>query len=192
MLDTDFAIKLEKIQKINAIEQYIPKLVGKLSIHQYIYDNEILTPKRIKEQLNNLISQNKAVIVNTVFLKDDPIKTKIYRDTINHIENVDQETRINGKNWGETVTLAYAFTQGISVVLSDETDLQAMIDNELNSGDENDIKVIRLRDFILGMKQLELSRKDAYQIWCLSHKKGLLDWAKRTFQEDLWPLNKKN
>lgn len=49
MLDTDFALKLEKVQRFNAIEQYIPQLINNLYIYRYVYDNEILIPKRTKK-----------------------------------------------------------------------------------------------------------------------------------------------
>lgn len=39
ILDADFAIKLEKVQKFKAIEKYIPQLVNKLYIHRYVYNN---------------------------------------------------------------------------------------------------------------------------------------------------------
>jgi hypothetical protein len=61
---------------------------------------------------------------------------------------VDPETRENGKNWGETVSVAFAFASGIPFILSDERELQELLNKELNSGTDKDILVIRLRDFI--------------------------------------------
>lgn len=193
MLDTDFALKLEKVQRFNAIEQYIPQLINNLYIHRYVYDNEILIPKRTKKQIDTLIAQGHARIVDAETLRnEDPRKAIIYQQTILHLEGSDPVTRPNGKNWGEIVSIAYAFATGIYYILSDERDLQQMLDYELNSGTARDIHVIRLRNFILGMKEKGLSRKEAYAIWCYAHQddrdKAKMEWAKSTFRDDIWPI----
>lgn len=192
MLDTDFALKLEKVQKFNAIEKYIPQLVKRLYIHRYVYENEILMPKRTKHQIDKLIENNKAVIVDAETLRYDAHISLIYHQTIQHLEKVDPETIINGKNWGETVSIAYAFASGISFILSDERELQELLNSELNSGTDKDILVIRLKDFIEGMKEKGLSRKEAYAMWCFAHlderDKTKMKRAKSAFQNDIWCL----
>ncbi|UZH06065.1 hypothetical protein [Heyndrickxia coagulans] len=62
ILDTDFALKLERVQKINALEKYLPFLIGHTYVHRYVYENEILIPKRTKVQINHLIEKGKASI----------------------------------------------------------------------------------------------------------------------------------
>lgn len=192
MLDADFALKLEKIQRFNAIEKYIPLLVKKLYIHRYVYENEILMPKRTKDQIAKLIELDKAFIVDANSLRHDTYQSLIYIQTIQQLEKMDPETRINGKNWGETVTIAFAFAKGIPFILSDERELQELINHQLNSGTCTDITVIRLRRFVEGMKERGLSRKEAYAIWCFAHSderdKAKLDKAKRAFQNDIWRL----
>jgi hypothetical protein len=192
ILDTDFALKLEKVRKFNAIEKYIPQLVKKLYIHRYVYDNEILMPKRTKDQIDKLLDNDNAIIVDAEALRHDAYKSMIYHQTIQHLEKVDPETRPNGKNWGEIVSTAYAFASGIPFILSDERDLQELLNDELNSGTDKDILVIRLKDFIVGMKEKGLSRKEAYAMWCFAHQderdKAKMDWAKNVFQKDIWSL----
>ncbi|MGE7869294.1 hypothetical protein ACQKNO_24520 [Bacillus paramycoides] len=193
MLDTDFALKMEKVRKINAIEEYIPKLVGHLYIHHYVYENEILVPRRVKEQIDKLVFLGRATIVDAETIKkEDPVSAMLYQQSIHLLETSDPDTRENGKNWGETVSVAYAHIKGIRYILSDEKSLQEVIDDKINSGSENDIKVVRLVDFICGMKEKNLSRKDAFAIWNFAHQDKddpkKLEWAKSVFRENLWPF----
>ncbi|WP_337051072.1 hypothetical protein [Priestia megaterium] len=194
ILDADFALKMEKVKKINAIEEYIPQLVGHLYIHRYVYENEILVPYRVKEQLQKLIGKGVASIVDAETLKQaNPLNAHLYQQTINLLTGQNSKTKVNGKNWGETVSSAYAHISSIPFILSDEIDLQQLLDSNIN-GVDRDITVIRLRDFILGMKEKNLSRKDAYAIWLFAKQdkkdRSKLERAKVTFQEDLWPLSK--
>ncbi|MGG1618818.1 hypothetical protein ACIFQM_07500 [Paenibacillus sp. NRS-1782] len=96
------------------------------------------------------------------------------------------------KTGGEIVSTAYAFASGIPYILSDERELQELLDKELNSGTDKDIIVVRLRDFIVGMKEKGLSRKEAYAMWCFAHQderdKTKMEKAKIAFQNDIWCL----
>ena len=83
MIDADFAIKMNKLRDIKAIEAYIPFFVRKLYIHEHVYENEILTPKRTKDQIDNLIKQNEAEIVSIESFNGDEISKMIYQETIN-------------------------------------------------------------------------------------------------------------
>lgn len=189
MLDTDFALKMEKVNKINAIEKYIPKLVGHLYIHHYVYNNEILVPKRVKTQIDQLVSIGRATIVDAEKIKqEDPVSAMLYQQSIHLLETRDPITRENGKNWGETVSAAYAHIKGISYILSDERGLQELLDESINSGSEGDIQVLRVCDFILGMKEKNLPRKDAWAIWCCAYSENM-QWAKEIFKKELWPLD---
>ncbi|UZH06064.1 hypothetical protein [Heyndrickxia coagulans] len=108
------------------------------------------------------------------------------------LEHADSETKWHGKNWGETVSIAYAFAKQIPFILSDESNLQSLLDQYLNSGGEKDIFVIRLRDFITGLKEKGADRKEAFGIWCQAYadqkNPNRLEWAKRFFKEQLWPI----
>ena len=62
-----------------------------------------------------------------------------------------------------------------------------MIDDKLNSQTVNDIHVIRLWNFITGMREKGLPRKEAYAIWCIAHQDNR-QWAKDIFQKEIWPI----
>ena len=64
ILDADFAIKLGRLKKYKIIEDILPVYVEKLLIHEYVYENEVLTPKEAKEQIDTLIINGRAEIVN--------------------------------------------------------------------------------------------------------------------------------
>lgn len=149
-------------------------------------------PKRTKDQIDKLIETERAVIVDAESLRHDAHKLLIYQQTIQHLERVDPETTANGKNWGETVSVAFAFASGIPFILSDERELQELLNDELNMGTDKDITVIRLRNFIEAMKEKGLSRKEAYAIWCFAHQDGRdktkMERAKNDFQKDIWCL----
>lgn len=53
ILDADFGIKVGRIRKYNILEDILPNYIGKLLIHKYVYENEVLTPKEAK---NDFIS----------------------------------------------------------------------------------------------------------------------------------------
>ncbi|GLB61874.1 hypothetical protein [Cytobacillus sp. NCCP-133] len=57
IIDADFAIKMNKSTDVHAIQDYIPLFVGMLSIHEHVYENEILVPKRTRDQVDVLIKQ---------------------------------------------------------------------------------------------------------------------------------------
>ncbi|WP_133581674.1 hypothetical protein [Aureibacillus halotolerans] len=185
MLDTDFALKLGEVNKFTALEAYIPKMIQKLYIHRYVYENEILVPRSTKDQIDNLISLDQAQIVDAETLLYNSSRAFIYQQTIHQLEKTDSLTRPEGKNWGEVISIAYAFASGIPFLLSDESDLQALLDDELNSGTDKDIQVVRLGDFIMGMKDKGFPRKDAYLIWCCAHRHHI-EWAKNIFHKDMW------
>ena len=98
-----------------------------------------------------------------------------------------KETRQDGKNWGEILSLSYAKAIGIPYILSDESKLQEVINLVLNLGDDevsnpDDIKVLRISDFIMLMKSSgNFPRKFAKATWVAS---GL---PKHTFDTHLWP-----
>lgn len=188
IIDTDFTFKMNNIRDVNAIEEYVPLFVGKLYIHEYVYQNEILTPKRAREQIDNLIANGKAEIVSIADFDDDFSKL-VYTEIIGLMKRADPQTVEKGKNWGETVSIAYAKAKGLHYFFSDERDLQNLLDEHINSGNNEDIKTIRVIDFIFAMKEARYKRKAAYRLWMAAHGQNNLEWAKEKFREDIWPLS---
>ena len=78
IIDTDFALKMNNLRDCNAIVEYLSAFVEKLYIHEYVYENEILTPKRTKDQINELVEQGKAEIVNISYFDRDEYSKMIY------------------------------------------------------------------------------------------------------------------
>lgn len=169
-------------------------LVGKVYIHRYIYETEILTPKRIREQIDKLIEQEKAEIVDLSSLPSS-LEKALYQEIVTLLKEADAQTKEIGKNWSETVSLAYAKASNIPYFLSDEKDLQRLADDFLNNENDQDIQVIRVRDFILALKEAGFKRKEAQMLWLVANfdptRKGeSREWAKMVFNKDLWPLEK--
>src|SRR5690554_8058072 len=108
IIDTDFALKMNNLRDCNAIVEYLSAFVEKLYIHEYVYENEILTPKRTKDQINELVEQGKAEIVNISYFDRDEYSKMIYKDTINLLKTADPDTIERRKNWGETLSIAFA------------------------------------------------------------------------------------
>ena len=76
IIDADIAIKLGRFEKVKVIEKYIPRLVGVLYIHRHVYDKEIQEPSIAKEQIDTLIKNGHAIIVDVNTLnQEDPVKT---------------------------------------------------------------------------------------------------------------------
>lgn len=57
ILDADFAIKVGRIKKYNILEDILPNYIGKLLIHEYVYENEVLSPREAKNQIDALIQK---------------------------------------------------------------------------------------------------------------------------------------
>lgn len=64
LLDADFSFKLGQLKNMNIFEDYVGVLVGKIYIHRHIYEQEILTPRSVKEQINRLIETGKAEVID--------------------------------------------------------------------------------------------------------------------------------
>lgn len=177
ILDADFAIKLGRIKKYKVIEELLPLYVQKLLIHEYVYSNEILTPKNAKEQIDKLIGKGHAKIVNEETIsKLGPHTLILYEDTIEKLRK-EKETRENGSHWGEIVSIAFAQTANIPYFLSDESDQQAFINHNFSTP----IQVVRIENLVQAIKQTGGKRKDALLIWSLA------GYSKERFKNDLWP-----
>ena len=192
IIDTDFALKIGQMKDERIIETVIPTFCNKLYIHKYVYENEILTPPIVKEQIDFLHKQGNAIVVDQTFLSNLKGNYElIYEQTRDLLkENLGDDTNYR-KNWGEIVSLAFAKAIGIKAFLSDEKGLQGIVDDHLNIGDENDILVIRIQDFVLWMKDNGFDRKSCKQLWIISSEsKDDVDLAnrKKVFDCEMWPL----
>lgn len=193
LLDADFSFKLGQLTNMNVIEDYVGELVGTIYMHRHIYEREILTPRSVKEQIDRLIAKGKAEIVDLSTLPS-PLEKSVYHEMVTLLKSADAETKELGKNWGETVSLAYAKVSGIPYFLSDEKSLQALADEYLNTDEQHSITIIRLKDFILALKEAGYKRKDCQMIWLVanfdpSRKEQSREWVKKVFNEELWPLD---
>lgn len=192
MLDTDFAIKVGRIDTKKIIEEIIPQFVGMLYIHKYIYDNEILTPPSVKQQLDSLIAQKRALVVDQEHVAVKGFdKELIYQQTRDLLKTNHGDEEKPRRNWGEIVSLAFAKTERITVFLSDEAGLQTVVDDYLNIGDpQADIRIVRVKDFIIWMKDSgHFGRKLCRMIWLISKEpEETLQHRKEVFDNEIWPL----
>lgn len=188
ILDSDFAFRLGSIKFAPILEQVIPTLIETLVIHEYVFSKEILYPQLVRQQLKTLINSEKAVLVNReTILNSCPERLITYDNTQKLLRDYMKGTHQNGKNWGEILSLSYAKTMRIPYILSDESELQEVVDSVLNLGDEevsnpDDIKVLRISDFIKLMRASgDIKRNFAKATWAAC---GLPTY---TFDTELWP-----
>jgi hypothetical protein len=183
IIDADFALKIGKTQQIKAIQDIVPKLIGLLFVHEHVYNNEILFPASVKGEIDKLICQGRAQVVSRQNVADAGMTNLfVYDETVNLLESVINETMPGKKNWGEIVSIAYARAMGVSFFLSDETALQGILDEHVNSDDDpNNIHIIRILDFIYWMKKADIERKISLVVWVASGK------PKEYFQNEIWP-----
>lgn len=178
ILDADFAIKVGRIKKYNILENILPNYIGKLLIHEYVYENEVLSPRGAKNQIDALIQKSRAEIVNEeTIAKMGKLALTIYENTIEKLRRV-KNTRENGNHWGEIVSIAFAQTVNIPYFLSDETGQQSFINENFSSS----IQVVRIEDLVRTIKETGGKRKDALLIWTIA------GYGKERFNDDLWPL----
>ncbi|CEE02484.1 hypothetical protein BT1A1_2690 [Caldibacillus thermoamylovorans] len=178
ILDADFAIKVGRIKKYNILEDILPNYIGKLLIHEYVYENEVLSPRGAKNQIDALIQKSRAEIVNEeTIAKMGKLALTIYENTIEKLRRV-KNTRENGNHWGKIVSIAFAQTVNIPYFLSDETGQQSFINENFSSP----IQVVRIEDLVRTIKETGGKRKDALLIWTIA------GYGKERFNDDLWPL----
>lgn len=192
-IDADFAIKVGQFLKRDVIVDVLPKLVGVLFIHEYVFEKEILIPQRVKDQLNVLVQMGRAKIVDHPAIDEiSPDAFHLYQETIKVLASLD-ETKSEGKHWGEVVTLAAAKVLNVPFMLSDESRLQMLVDDAINSNNPNrnspgDIQVYRISDMIKAMREIGEDRKTAMAIWLLSGNKADANRRKEIFKRELWPF----
>ena len=154
ILDADICIKLSGLERVSdAFYRVISQITEKAYIDQYINEEEVLTKRN---QLERLISEkivevlNPDTILNDVTMKDVYTQTKrnLYKEFVG-----EEEPKVKrGKNFGEVHSLAIAKALRIPVFMSDEGQLQPIVNRLLNTG-LDDITVFRLKNIILWMKE---------------------------------------
>jgi hypothetical protein len=182
ILDTDICIKLGCSEKYPYLKSIIPILGETVYIHRYVYEHEILDPKSAKDQIDDLLATDKLKIVDTSNFSD--VETRLYQETIQHLNRFMGDKNNPRKNQGEVVSLAYAKVRSIPIFATDERNLQSIIDIALNTG-LSDIRCIRIIDIIKNIKAgslPDLRRKDAKLLWRLSGK--CID----EFDRKIWPI----
>ena len=181
IIDADMCIKIGWIQNIPLIELIITAITDKAYIHRYVYEDEILTPKNAKMQIDNLIDLGIIEVLDEDSL--EPLDRKVFEDTKNILKWAMIGTKERGKNWGEVLSLSMAKVLAIPYFMSDERELQGIIDRYLSTGSNDDIKVIRIKDLIAWIKdnpECGLNRKLAKVLWVGTGKN------KKEFDDFIW------
>lgn len=181
IVDADICIKLGCSERYPFLKEVLPLLAHKIYMHSHAF-GEVLMPESASRQLEDLISQNKVIVVNETEL--DPRERCIYDMAYNQLADVMIDPRRPNKNKGEVCSLAYAKVKAIPIFATDEWDLQPIIDSQLNTG-LNDIRCLRIVDIIYHAKNgdIYLPRKKAKAIWVISGKN------KTDFDRLIWPLS---
>ena len=153
ILDADICIKLGGLERVsNTLYRVISQITDKAYIHQYVNEEEVLTKRN---QLERLISENIVEVLNPDVVLIEGAMKNIYAETKRRLfkELVgEEEPRVKrGKNFGEVHSLAISKALSIPVFMSDEGNLQPIVNRLLNTG-LDDITVFRLRNIILWMK----------------------------------------
>ena len=180
IVDADFCIKVGVSSKYRYLEKVLPSLANKVYIHKIAYD-EVMIPACAKEQLDSLKNLGILIIVDERTLSSSDVL--VYQSIYNSLASVMINPNQPRKNLGEVCSLAMAKTKSIPYFVTDEKNLQPIIDKLLNNGIE-DIICIRIEDVIrkIMYKVLEgFSRKDAKAIWRMSGKDTDI------FDNNIWP-----
>lgn len=181
IIDADICIKIGWIKNIPLIEMLIPAIAEKAYIHRYVYENEILIPKNAKTQIDNLVNLGFVEILDEESL--EVLDRKIYEDTKNILKWAMIGTKEKKKNWGEVLSLSMAKVLSIPYFMSDERELQGIIDRYLSTGSNDDIKVMRVKDLIVWIKdnpKCGINRKIAKVLWVGVGKN------KKEFDDFIW------
>jgi hypothetical protein len=197
IIDADFALKLGQLEKYRILEVYLPECVELLYIHEHVYNNEILMPPTVKEQIDSLIQNGRAQIVNRNFIATKkPEAVSIYDEIQDLLQQNIIDTVAGHKNWGEIVSIAFSKALGINYFLSDESRLQEIIDEHINldmEGTDN-IRVIRVADFFQWMRDAGVERKVIKLAWLFYENlkdhttKKDIEKLKRWFDNEFWPV----
>lgn len=197
IIDADFALKLGQLEKYRILETYLPESVELLYVHEHVYNNEILMPPIVKAQIEKLIQNGRAQIVDrNLIAAENPEALDIYDETQDLLSQNMEDTVIGHKNWGEIVSLAFCKAMGINHFLSDESKLQDIIDQHLNlnmNGTDN-IRVIRVTDFLICLKEAGVDRKVIKLAWLFYENlkdnttRKDIEKIKEWFDTEFWPV----
>lgn len=180
IVDADLCIKLGSSSEYRFLYDILPLIANRIYMHSYA-QSEVMLPQSAVEQLNDLISESKMIIVDEKQLK--PADRMIYSSTYKMLADLMIDPARPTKNKGEVSSLAYAKTAGIPVFATDEMNLQPIIDKKLNTGID-DIHCLRISDIIdmAHNGELNLPRKICKALWVIAGKN------KKIFDRDIWPL----
>lgn len=189
LLDADICFKLGRFLNSEFIKRVIPHVAHEVFIHEYVYENELLTGHTGKPQMEELVKAKVVTVLKERELSERDRES--YDNTVTLLCQV-----MKGKNYfndnehrGEIVSLAMAKTVGIPIFMTDERDLQPIIDSKLNTGLGTDIQVFRLYDLISLIKNnsdIGINRKEAKKLWCGSYDEKYLESKKKKFDEVIW------
>lgn len=122
-----------------------------------------------------------------------PLQHTVYQNTVTLLCQVMKGTTYfyDREHKGEILSLAMAKTLGIPIFMTNEMNLQPIIDSKLNTGSNDDIHVFRLIDLIYWIKEnpsCGIQRKEAKIIWCGAYDKEDLDYYKSKFDNEIWRI----
>ncbi|MCL2437194.1 MAG: hypothetical protein FWD00_04060 [Clostridiales bacterium] len=181
IVDADFCIKVGVSPKYRYLERLLPKLANKAYIHKAAHD-EVMFPLCAKEQLDFLKNQGFLDVLDEKDL--NPLEKIVYIGTYQSLAKAMINPHQPRKNQGETCSLAMAKTKSIPYFVTDEKNLQPIIDKILNTG-MDDIVCIRIEDVIRRIRFGELEgvkRKEAKVLWRMAGKEPTV------FDRAIWPM----
>lgn len=181
IIDADFCIKVGASAKYRYLEKVLVELAEKVYIHRVVYD-EIMVPLCAKEQIDKLEKEGTLELIDEADLVT--VERRIYQNAYQMLANVMINPSKPRKNQGEVYSLAMAKAKGIPYFVTDEKDLQPIIDKILNNG-MDDIYCVRIEDVIAKIRNEEMQgfkRKEAKVLWRLAGKSTEL------FDHKIWPL----
>ncbi|MCI5588463.1 MAG: hypothetical protein MR384_11370 [Lachnospiraceae bacterium] len=180
IIDADICIKLGGSDKYRFLYDILPLISNEIYMHTHAH-GEVMMPSSAVSQLKDLISEGKVVLVNESEL--DSQRRAIYDAAYNNLAKVMKNPKKPNKNKGEMCSLAYAKATGIPIFATDESELQPIIDTQLNTGID-DISCIRIVDIVMKAKNGEIvvPRKVAKALWVVARK------SKERFDSEIWPV----
>lgn len=180
IIDADLCIKLGGSAKHHFLYDVLPLISNEIYMHTHAY-GEVMMPSSAVSQLKLLVSEGKVVLVNESNLNH--ADRAVYDASYRNLEKVMINPKRPNKNRGEVCSLAYAKATGIPVFATDEMDLQAIIDTQLNTGID-DIMCLRIVDIIKKVQsgEIDVPRKVCKALWVISGK------SKEIFDNKLWPV----
>ena len=181
IIDADLCMKLGSSNKYAYLYDILPRISKEIYMHRHTY-SEVMMPESAVRQLRKLVNEQKVQIVSEEELPKE--YQAIFNATYAKLARVMIDPRRPNKNKGEVCALAYAKTAHIPVFATDEKDLQAIIDMQLNTGIGTDITCIRIVDIITKAHntEIDIPRKVCKALWVMAGKR------KEVFDEKIWPL----